>query len=258
MGNKANASAALREEDIQVLFEKDLLGSFTAEALLNTLWFNNIIHFGLLCRKEHREMCWGDVKLWQNFHGAGVPRIQQKRNQNSFKKRSTECNSHCTENVCCAEQPEMSSKSLQSLRRKATRGNGNQRCTVSFDSTQCKIWQQRRTANWYYATVRSQKLFKVSLGTLTSPRNNSWIWVTLSLDEFERNSSPVWLFYSGEKKVWVWRTQLSNISSDFFSLASSTAAPFSFLDCCYKRRTYRCGNKHFKSIAHTFSVRGKP
>ena len=77
IGNKPNASAALSEEDIQVLFEKDLLGSFTAEALLNTLWFNNIIHFGLLCRKEHREMCWGDVKLCQNFHGAGVPRIQQ-------------------------------------------------------------------------------------------------------------------------------------------------------------------------------------
>ena len=44
----------------------------------------------------------------------------------------------------------------------------------------------------------------------------------------------------------------------FFSLASSTAAPFPFLGYCYKRRTYRCGNKHFKSIAHTFSVRGKP
>ena len=63
MGNKPNASAAFSEEDIQVLFEKDLLGSFTAEALLNMIWFNNIIHFGLLGRTEHREMCWGDVKL---------------------------------------------------------------------------------------------------------------------------------------------------------------------------------------------------
>ena len=119
MGNKPNASAALSEEDIQVLFEKDLLGSSTAETLLNTVWFNNIIHFGLLGCKEHREMCSrGDVKLCQNFHRAGVPRIQWKRNQNSFKKRSTECKSHCTENVCCAKQPEMSSNGLQSLRRK--------------------------------------------------------------------------------------------------------------------------------------------
>ena len=77
MGNKPNASATLSKEDIQVLFEKDLLGSYTAEALLNTVWFNNIIHFGLLGCKEHREMCLRvDVKLCQNFHRAGVPRIQ--------------------------------------------------------------------------------------------------------------------------------------------------------------------------------------
>ena len=57
MGNKPNASATLSKEDIQVLFEKDLLGSYTAEALLNTVWFNNIIHFGLLGCMEHREMC---------------------------------------------------------------------------------------------------------------------------------------------------------------------------------------------------------
>ena len=77
MGNKPNASAALSEEDIQVMFEKDLLGSYTAEALLNTVWFNNTIHFGLLGCKEHREMCSrGDVKICQNFHRLGVPRIQ--------------------------------------------------------------------------------------------------------------------------------------------------------------------------------------
>ena len=57
MGNKPNASAALSEEDVQVLFEKDLLGSSAAEALLNTVLFNNIIHFRLLGCKEHKEMC---------------------------------------------------------------------------------------------------------------------------------------------------------------------------------------------------------
>ena len=77
IGNKPNASAALSEEDIQVLFEKDLLGSSTVEALLNTVWFNNTIHFGILGCKKHRKMCSrGDVKLCQNFHRAGVPRIQ--------------------------------------------------------------------------------------------------------------------------------------------------------------------------------------
>ena len=56
-GNKPIASAALSEEDIQVLYEKDLLGSSTAEALLNTVWFNNTIHVGLRGCKKHREMC---------------------------------------------------------------------------------------------------------------------------------------------------------------------------------------------------------
>ena len=68
-GNKPNASAALSEEDIQVLYEKDLLGSSTAEVLLNMVWFNNTIHFGLRGCKEHREMCWGDVKLCQTSTG---------------------------------------------------------------------------------------------------------------------------------------------------------------------------------------------
>ena len=76
MGTKPNASAALSEEDIQVLFEKDLLESSTAEALLNRVLFNDTIHFGLRGCKETREMCWGDIKLCQDFHRSGVPRIQ--------------------------------------------------------------------------------------------------------------------------------------------------------------------------------------
>ena len=51
-GNKPNASAALSEEDIQVLYKRDLLESFTAEALLNAVLFNNTIHFGLRGCKE--------------------------------------------------------------------------------------------------------------------------------------------------------------------------------------------------------------
>jgi len=64
-GNKPNACAALSEEDIQVLYEKDHFGSATAEALLNTVLFNNVTHFGLRGCKEHIEMCWGDIKLYQ-------------------------------------------------------------------------------------------------------------------------------------------------------------------------------------------------
>jgi len=66
-GNKPNTSAALSGEDIQALYEKDLLGSF--QALLNTVWFNNTIPFELRGCKEHREMCCGDIKLCQTSTG---------------------------------------------------------------------------------------------------------------------------------------------------------------------------------------------
>ena len=44
-GNKPNASVALKEEEIKLLLEKESLGMSTLEALLNTIWFNNTIHF---------------------------------------------------------------------------------------------------------------------------------------------------------------------------------------------------------------------
>ena len=129
--NKPNASAAISEEDIQVLYEKDLLGSSTGEALLNTVWFNNTIHFGLQGCKEHREMCWGGVKLCQTSTG---------QEHLEFNERETKTHSGNdpwnvrAKNVCCAEQREMSSKGLQSLCRKATRRNENRRCTVLLGS----------------------------------------------------------------------------------------------------------------------------
>ena len=62
-GNKPKASVALTSEEINILYEKGLLGMSSPEALLNTLWLNNTLHFGLRGCKEHRDMCWGDRKL---------------------------------------------------------------------------------------------------------------------------------------------------------------------------------------------------
>ena len=146
--NKPNASAAVSKEDTQVLHEKDLLGSSTAEARLNTVWFNRAQSIlGYEAQGAQRKVLWKSKTL-SNFHRAGVPRIHRTRNvAKSFRKRSSEYKSHCTENVCCAQQQEMSSKGLQSLRRKATRGNENRRCTVLLGSKQCKIWPQQTLLN---------------------------------------------------------------------------------------------------------------
>ena len=64
-GNKPNASVALTSTELNTLYEKGLLGTRSPESLLNTLWLNNTMHFGLRGCKEHRDMCWGDVKLKQ-------------------------------------------------------------------------------------------------------------------------------------------------------------------------------------------------
>ena len=67
-GNKPNASVALTNEEIQIIYEKKLLGIESPEALLNTLWLNNCLHFGLRDCKKHRNMCCGDAKLHQKAH----------------------------------------------------------------------------------------------------------------------------------------------------------------------------------------------
>ncbi|XP_073248879.1 uncharacterized protein KIAA1958-like [Porites lutea] len=68
-GDKPNASVPLTEDDIKLLYDKGLLGKSTPEALLNTVWFNNTVYFGLRGCKEHRDMCWGDVQLRQTTNG---------------------------------------------------------------------------------------------------------------------------------------------------------------------------------------------
>lgn len=69
-GNKPKASVALTSEELKILYEKGLLGMCSPEALLNTLWLNNTLHFGLRGCKEHRDMCWGDVKLHKTANGV--------------------------------------------------------------------------------------------------------------------------------------------------------------------------------------------
>ena len=62
-GNKPNATTALSDEEIDILFEKKVLGTSSPQSLLNTVWLNNIIHFGLRGCTEQRNLRWGDVVL---------------------------------------------------------------------------------------------------------------------------------------------------------------------------------------------------
>ena len=80
-GNKPKASVALTSEELKILYEKGLLGMCSPEALLNTLWLNNTLHFGLRGCKEHRDMCWGDhdVKLHKAANGVECLEFNERR-----------------------------------------------------------------------------------------------------------------------------------------------------------------------------------
>ena len=42
-GNKPNEATALLEEEIDIFFEKKVLGTSSWQSLLNTVWLNNIL-----------------------------------------------------------------------------------------------------------------------------------------------------------------------------------------------------------------------
>jgi len=46
-GNKPKAASPLTDDEIEALYQKQILGCQTPCALLNTMWYNNCVHFGL-------------------------------------------------------------------------------------------------------------------------------------------------------------------------------------------------------------------
>ena len=58
LGNRPKATTALTDDEIEILFDKKLLGLSSPQALLNTVWLNSVIHFGLRGCKEQKELRW--------------------------------------------------------------------------------------------------------------------------------------------------------------------------------------------------------
>ena len=68
-GNKPNEASSLTPEERDILFERKEMGFSSPKALINTLWLNNCMHFGLRGGKEQRELKWGDMVLKTNPFG---------------------------------------------------------------------------------------------------------------------------------------------------------------------------------------------
>ena len=68
-GNKPQRAEPITDNEIEQLWETNQLGSSSPESIFNTLWFFNTVSFGLRGSDEHRDMCWGDVKLFADESG---------------------------------------------------------------------------------------------------------------------------------------------------------------------------------------------
>jgi hypothetical protein len=78
-GNKPNRSQPITDEEINALYSKKLMGKETPEAIVNTLWFNNSVHFGLRGVTEHYNLKWGDVTLKKDMNGLAYLELNERQ-----------------------------------------------------------------------------------------------------------------------------------------------------------------------------------
>ena len=62
-GNLPQRADNLTDEEIGQLYEVKQLGKHNPASVLNTLWLNNTVHFGLKSVTDHHSLTWGDVSL---------------------------------------------------------------------------------------------------------------------------------------------------------------------------------------------------
>ncbi|XP_062568066.1 uncharacterized protein LOC134230309 [Saccostrea cucullata] len=62
-GNREKRAEALTPEEIDILYQKNLLGTRDPKSLMNVLYLNNTMHFGMRSRIEHVNLSRGDVTM---------------------------------------------------------------------------------------------------------------------------------------------------------------------------------------------------
>ena len=59
LGNKDKAAVAITDEEVDILYENNMLGVSSGESLLNTVWLNNI--FWNACLSKSTGICAGGM-----------------------------------------------------------------------------------------------------------------------------------------------------------------------------------------------------
>ncbi|XP_063399089.1 zinc finger MYM-type protein 2-like [Mytilus trossulus] len=90
-GNKKLKADPLEKEEIEIMYEKNVLGAGNPESLLNTVWLNNGVYFGLRGRQDHSNMLWGDVELKMTSDGKEYLEFTEKSTKTRSGKNSGDC-----------------------------------------------------------------------------------------------------------------------------------------------------------------------
>ena len=73
---------ALIPQDVEVLYEKKQLGLETPESLLQTAWFNIMLHFGKRGRENMREMTAEDIQIHKSSSGLEYITLVERATKN--------------------------------------------------------------------------------------------------------------------------------------------------------------------------------
>ena len=62
-GGGPNKALGLNSDELEKFWSEKQLGDHSPDALLRTIWLNNMMHFGWRARDEHRKVLLGDLKI---------------------------------------------------------------------------------------------------------------------------------------------------------------------------------------------------
>ncbi|CAG2220035.1 unnamed protein product [Mytilus edulis] len=83
-GNRKRKADAFTQEEIDHLYDRNLLGTSNPDALTNTVWLNNSMHFGMRSSQEHQDMKFGDIEM--KATSGGVQYLEFTERQTKTRK----------------------------------------------------------------------------------------------------------------------------------------------------------------------------
>ena len=125
--NKPKRNTALSDEVIDILYSKKLLGLSSPQAPVNTVWLNNMLHFGLRGYREQRELQWGDVVLKSDRGGKQYLEYFVTR-QKMTRNRENSRNQRQVSRVCRKTKPPSLLNATSFRFTKSTEESAQKRC----------------------------------------------------------------------------------------------------------------------------------